>query len=255
MRTIILSLSVGLVAISPVADAAVTASGNQGNTPTVTQHNGNLANGFTVNEDVAFDSSAGHWIKQLVNSGGGISSGDRVDIVETFTNTGLDAWTGWHEQIISVTEISGPQPGFLFDENSLMVSVDAGGGFQLLSAGVDYNVVATDYMGPGMGVGNVGWQAVSIFFEPHALIQAGDALRIDKQIFEVFLDVDVWPTGEAAEIAQYPIVPEPSSWVLAALGLAGLAVRMSQRQRLAGFARFRRFDPRRDESMNPHRLE
>ncbi|MEX2114320.1 MAG: hypothetical protein WD845_14095 [Pirellulales bacterium] len=231
MRHIILGLSLGLVAITDVADAAITASGNQGNPTTVTQHDGNMGNGFAINEDVAFDTSGGPWVKQLVNAGGGISSGVRVDITETFTNTGLNAWTGWHEQIISVTDISGPQPGFLFDEDSLVVSLDAGGGFQPLSAGVDYSVVATDYTGPGMGVGNVGWQAVSIFFEPHSLVHAGDALRIDKQIFEVFLDVNIWPTGEAAEIAQYPTVPEPSAWVLAALGLAIVLPRARRRSK------------------------
>ncbi len=140
-RNIILGLAFGLMALTSAAQAAITASGNSGNPSTITPYNGSQG-GFTISEDVAFDPSAGPWVKQLVNTGGGISSGMRVNISETFTNAGPVAWTDWHEEIISTTDMGtgGPQPGFLFDENSLSVSVDNGGGFQLLTEGLDYTL-------------------------------------------------------------------------------------------------------------------
>ena len=48
------------------------------------------------------------------------------------------------------------------------------------------------------------------------MIQPGDTLKIEKQIFEVHLDGNLWEPGEFAEIAQYPTIPEPSSFLLAA---------------------------------------
>jgi hypothetical protein len=229
LRRLKFLLAVGCLCTTE-AIAGVTASGDGSNPSTTTQHVGD-ENGFEITEDVAYDPSAGLWIKQLINDPNGVPivSGTRVNITETLTNTGTSEWTDWHEEILTTTGGEESPLGFLFDKNSLNLMADYGSGFLALIEGVDYTVVEMDYLGPGWDDDNMGLEAIWIFFEPHAVIQAGDELKIEKQIFEVFLDGDVWDPGELVEIAQYPTVPEPSTFVLGTIGLLGLGCRRRKR--------------------------
>jgi hypothetical protein len=200
--------------------AQISASDNDSAPSTVTQYFGNESDGFSLGAWVEFDPNSGPWVKQLTNepSGSPIASGRRVTITETLQNFGTVSWTDWHEEILTETLIDfQPQPGFLFDKNFLNLTADYGNGFQGLVGGVDYTVTEMQYNGPGSGNTNMGLQAIWIFFEPHAVIQPGDTLKIEKQIFEVHLDSNLWQPGEFVEIAQYPTVPEPSSCLLAAV--------------------------------------
>jgi hypothetical protein len=81
--------------------------------------------------------------------------------------------------------------------------------------------------------GNVGhWEAISILFAPHRVIETGDVLLIEKDIFEVFGDANIWMPGEAAQIAEYPTgVPEPAA--LSTLAIATGAL-LGGRRRRAG---------------------
>lgn len=234
-RGLATSLFVGCVC-TVEAMAGITASGNFNNPSTTTQHVGDKPDGFEITDDVGFDPSKGPWIKQLVNDpqGIGISSGNRVNIIETFTNTGTQHWTDWHEEILTTTIFVGgggggggggePPPGFLFDKNFFNLMADRGAGFEGLVENVDYTKATMEFLGPGSGNDNMGLEAIWIFFEPHAAIQPGDTIKIEKQIFEVHLDGNIWQPGEFVEIAQYPTVPEPSCLLLAAT-LLGLPVR------------------------------
>ena len=76
-------------------------------------------------------------------------------------------------------------------------------------------VVATPAPGPGFDPN--GWESLVITFQPGFEIDSGDKLRIEKDIFEVFLDGNVWQPGEVAEIAQFPSIPEPGALALIAL--------------------------------------
>jgi|GEM_PF-4212926 len=225
-RGLVISLAVACLCATE-ALAGIGASEDVGNSSTTTEYNGGNG-GFEIIEDVTYDPGAGPWIKQLINnpSGGPIVSGFRVNIMETLTNTGTRSWTDWHEEILTDTLINGfPERGFLFDKNFLNLMADYGNGFQPLAEITDYTVMGMDYVGPGSSNENMGLEAIWIFFEPHAVIQTGDTLKIEKQIFEVHLDANVWQPGEFVEIAQYPTIPEPSSILLAAASLVFLACR------------------------------
>ena len=213
--------------------AGIGASGEGSNPSTTTPYNGNQ-NGFEIIADVTYDPSAGPWIKQLVNDlgGGQIQSGMRVNITETLTNTGSLSWTDWHEEILTLTGGGGgggTSLGFLFDKNFLNLMADYGNGFQPLVESVDYTVMEMDYLGPGSSGLNMGLEAIWIFFEPHAVIQTSDTLKIEKQIFEVHLDGNIWQQGEFVEIAQYPTIPEPSTMMLATMALGLFGWRRQQR--------------------------
>ena len=69
------------------------------------------------------------------------------------------------------------------------------------------------------------WQSVSLFFSPGSEIQPTDVLRIQKNIFETFLNGDFWNPFVVAEIAEHPTVPEPATLLTAAMGLVGLVFR------------------------------
>lgn len=181
-----------------------------------------FAGGFQITENVAFDPAAGPWLKRLINGGQSHNSGQNVPIIETFTNTGTLAWTDWHEEVRSRTQIPGgpgDEPGFLFREGSVSIAADFGGGFVPLADGVDYTLVPTLYSGVPEPGNNFNWEAVSVFFAPNRLIAPGNRLRIEKSIFEVFGDADPWRPQEEAILAQYPTVPEPSSALLAVVGV------------------------------------
>jgi hypothetical protein len=59
------------------------------------------------------------------------------------------------------------------------------------------------------------------------VIANGQRLRIEKQIFEVFGDGDVWRPGleNAAVLGQFPTVPEPGVTTVFATGITGLLIR------------------------------
>jgi len=193
----------------------------------------------TIVEDVALDFSAGPWLKDLVNAtGSGFLSGQNRTISETLTNAGTLTWTGWHERVVTRTTVGGGQPdnspGFLFRPNSLTLSANRGAGFVPLVENVDYTVAATSPP-PGSGGGSE-WETITITFTPQAVIEPGDILNIQKDIFEVFGDADIWMPGEAARIGEYPIgVPEPGG--LATIAVA--AVALVRRGRGRGTARAR----------------
>jgi hypothetical protein len=215
----VLILTGPLLTSTAAAQVIVAASGNNNEPPTFTTHSFQ-GGGFQIDEAVALDGAFGPWIKELSSASSSFFSGQTVMITETLLNAGNVPWTDWHERILTRTTIQSPDdaPGFLFRENSLSLMADYGGGFVALSEGADYQLIATPFVGPPIGINN-DWEAIDIFFEPHAVIQPGDSLKIEKTIFEVFLDANVWQPGEIAQILEYP-TPEPTSLALCALGAA-----------------------------------
>jgi hypothetical protein len=117
----------------------------------------------------------------------------------------------------------------LFRENSLTLSANYGAGVVPLTQGVDYTIVTTSGP-PGSGNGP-DWETITIAFAPNRVIEPGDILHIEKDIFEVFGDANIWMPGEAAQIGEYPIgVPEPGGVMMVAI--AGSAV-VRRRRRAA----------------------
>jgi len=189
--------------------------------------------GFVITESVEHNLNFGPWQKRLINTRGmGIPSGNDILIRETLTNLGNARWTDWHERVISRTSISqqDDSPGFLFTAGSLFVSADYGAGFVNLVQGVDYQRIVTPYSGPPEPGNNGNWEAIDIVFAPNRVIETGDVLRIEKRIFEVFGDANVWMPGmeNAAIIGQFPTVPEPGAMMCVASG-AMLLVRRRAR--------------------------
>ncbi len=209
----VLAFFAGLMATRS-AVAFVAASGNQSGPTTVTGYSGDINTGFTVAADVSYDPAAGPWDKQFQNTGNPIFSGQNVAINETLTNAGLQAWTDWHEQILSTT--TGGGPDFLFTAGSLSVFRNG----VPLTQGTDYTLVTDQVFNASATVAD--WSAISLFFNTASEIQVGDKLQITKQIYEVFGDGDVWDQGEIALVGQYPSVPEPGSFILAAMAFVGL---------------------------------
>ena len=189
----------------------------------------------TIVEDVALDFSSGQWLKDLVNAtASGFSSGQNRLISEVLTNVGQFAWTGWNEHVVSRTDTGGPpqgSPGFLFDAGSLVLSANYGSGTVPLTQGVDYTITTVDAQ-PSLGSGpGPDWEAITITFAPNRVIEPGDILNIQKDIFEVFGDANIWQQGEAARIGEYPIgVPEPAGVAMMAIAtVAGVARRRARR--------------------------
>ncbi|MBC8106073.1 MAG: hypothetical protein H7Z14_05750 [Anaerolineae bacterium] len=183
--------------------------------------------GFQINESVEHDLNFGPWRKRLINTrGSGIPSGNDILIRETLTNIGGTPWTDWHERVISRTTIAQPDdsPGFLFQAGSLVVSANYGAGFVNLVQGVDYQRVITPYSGPPDPGNNGNGEAINIFLAPNRVIENGDVLRIEKRIFEVFGDANVWMPGQenAAVIGQFPTVPEPGAVMMCVIAIAFL---------------------------------
>jgi hypothetical protein len=119
-------------------------------------------------------------------------------------------------------------PGFLFRENSLVLSANYGAGMVPLTQGVDYTIATTSGP-PGSGNGP-DWETITITFAPNRVIETGDVLNIRKDIFEVFGDGNIWQSGEAARIGEFPIgVPEPGTFVLVGAVAAGAMVRRRTR--------------------------
>lgn len=214
--------------VLPDAHAVAILASGKPNAPSSTTDVNFSSGQFSVTSDVAFDNSAGQWLKRLFlpSDGGGASSGDRHDIVETITNAGIQAWTDWHERVVSTTMINDPNgndPGFLFDNSSLFVYRNN----ILLSSGSDYLLVPQPFLfGPPGNSGH--WSAFDIFFQPGSEIQPGDTLRIEKRIFEVFGDANIWMPSEPAVIAQYPTIPEPATLLLAAISACVCGVRRTR---------------------------
>jgi hypothetical protein len=219
------------------AATAIPASPNEG-APQQTTHVVGDAGGFFIAADVSYDPAFGPWVKELDNVGAPILSGEDVPLFEMVTNTGDVTWTGWHEGVVSTTFIGIVIPGFLFRAGSLVLSRDG----DPLVEGVDYTVTPTVHTASGDPGGNFGnWEAVSISFTPSGEIAPGQTLTIEKSIFEVFLDANIWTSGEAAVIEQYPTVSAtrvPAVGVagnlLLALGMAGFGGRALKRRRELG---------------------
>jgi hypothetical protein len=177
----------------------------------------------TILQDIALDPSAGPWHKNLVNntspggSMGQIFSGSNVAVTETMANLGAVPWNQWTEKVLSRTTINTPNdsPGFLIRRTSPSLQADYGSGFVPLTQGTHYAVVGTPDSGPGADTD--GWEAISFVLLPGSEINPGNKLRISEQVYEVFLDGNIWAQGEAAEIAQFPGVPEPSCAALLTL--------------------------------------
>jgi hypothetical protein len=211
-----------LCLIAPPAHAATIGASSDTSKPSaLTSYNGGMM--FNITENVAVDANAGPWHKDLVANNGSLSGQSRT-IVETLTNLGGIAWSDWHEQVLSRTDINMPNdaPGFLFRNDSLSVSADYGSGPVALSEGTDYTVVAPPYAGPAAGLNGPHWETIDIILSPARFIDVGDKLIIQKNIFEVFGDANTWMIGEAAQIGEYPTttgVPEPAAGLSLAAGL------------------------------------
>ena len=151
-----------------------------------------------------------------------------MPIREEFRNTGTQPWTDWHEEVVGPFSNFGfgPATDFAFERES----VDVFRNGTLLVENVDYTLAFTEHpvfqpVEPG-GVGpGRHWQGFSLFFSPARVIGPSDVLRIEKNIFETYLNGTPWNMFLIAEIAEYPTVPEPAAVVMATLGLVALAFR------------------------------
>jgi hypothetical protein len=211
---------------------AVSASGD------LLQPSQSTSNSITapILESVAYDTSAGPWLNNMVNDmGHGIASGNNVAIIEELTNSGGATWTAWSESVASRTAIDNPDdaPGFLISPGTVSVEADLGSGFLTLVSGTDYVLTTTDYSGEPFSGNNGNWEAIRIDLMPSAQIAPGDKLRINKEVFEVFGDGNVWQPDEAAQIAEFPVVPEPGALAILALAAALPLLRVRRHQRRA----------------------
>ena len=231
----LLAIALLLAAGATAARAAVIFASPDTSQPfSTTNHSiiGTAPNGgnVTLTQDIAHDPTAGPWHKNLINNTTGpnmgqIFSGSNVAVTETMTNLGLVPWNQWTETVVTRTTIGSPNdsPGFQFQQGSVFVSADYGAGFVPLTNGVHYTLTGTP--APGVGFDPNGWETVQITLLPGSQINPGNALQISQNLFEVFGDGNVWVSGEAAELAQFPAVPEPTSMMMLALPLALLARR------------------------------
>jgi hypothetical protein len=220
---------------APPALAVILTSGDTSQPSTTTNYaitgsmGGPTFPNVSIVEDIGFSPGAGPWHKNLVNnttSGpGGLASGTNVAITETLSNLGGVPWTSWNEKVLTRTTIGSPNdaPGFQFRQGSVAVQADYGAGFVPLTQGVDYTVIGTPAPGPGNDPN--GWESLVIQFFPGAQINPSNKLQIKKDIFESFGDGNTWVFGEAAEIGQFPGVPEPASLTLCAIGAVGMIAR------------------------------
>ena len=78
-----------------------------------------------------------------------------------------------------------------------------------LVQGVDYTLTPIPNTGPPVGGDNAHWQGFNVTFTPARRIATNNKLRIQKDIFEMFGDANIWTQGESAQLAEFPI-PEPS---------------------------------------------
>jgi len=219
-----------LVFVYPARAATISASGDTSMPSTTTNYSltGTPSSAsVSIIENVIDDAASGPWHKMVANgTNGAISSGQDVSLLETFTNAGLTPWTGWHEEVVTRTTINHPNDStdYLFHQGTLSVQADYGAGLVGLTQGVDYTLTTVPYSGPSDPGGNDnGWEALTINLSPTKQILTGDKLVVNKSMFEVFLNGDIWHVDQNAELAQYPtVVPEPGS--LGLLALAGLGV-------------------------------
>jgi len=219
---LVASILIVVAGAAPLARAVVGASGGGGpNTQTSYVITGGQNNGsVSISESVALNPPNGPWQKFITNNAIGRNSGEDVAITETLANIGPIPWTAWHEEVLTTTDFGGGNinKGFLFRNGSVVVSANYGSGFVPLTQGVDYTLTPTLFTGPpgSGGQTNAGnWAAFDIALSPARTISAGNTLRINTSIFEVFLDGDPWMQNEAAVVAQYP-VPEPAAAVMCA---------------------------------------
>lgn len=220
MKRIVCCAAVLLLSCGMNQASAIGLVASGGNGPSISTDHPGDSNGFTITGDVIYDPSAGPWHKNLMNTGSGIASGVLVPITEEFTNTGTDAWTDWHEEIIGPFDPNdfgfGPATVFAFESDSVNVYRNG----SLLTDGLDYTLQATlhpvvqpnpgfpDHAQPGQH-----WQSISIFFTGSNSIQPTDTLTIEKNIFETYLNGHIWTPSIVPVIAQYPTVPEPTTVV------------------------------------------
>jgi hypothetical protein len=165
-------------------------------------------------QEVVFDPSAGPWHKILAGGGGGdFAASDTgsgalmVFSVIEFLTIGGTPWTDWHEAIL--------QPGWRWLDDR------AGSGEPsfTFSSGAPIPGLAISFTDPTEILGG----KIDFTFDP---LPAGTHLKITKRL--IFEGLDPLLPGETflgkLDLFQYPTVPEPSSFVLAALGLIGLIV-------------------------------
>jgi hypothetical protein len=213
--------SVAFLAVGASARAVVVAGNDPTGPSMATTYSGNSSGGFTVVDNVSYNPAAGTWNKGLRLTDG-TASGNEVPINETVTNAGPLAWTGWHEQVFTTTNVNNDPnyPDFLFRNGSLTVSRNG----VPLTQGANYTLVTDSFFNRSSSEAD--WRSVSILLNPASDIQVGDTLGISERIYEVFGDADTWMPNEIALVGQNPTavpVPEPSALALAALGALALS--------------------------------
>jgi hypothetical protein len=235
------ALLVSVFAVQNAIAATILSSGDATQNFTSTNHpvTGPVGGASAIiTADVGQSSAFGPWQQFLLNNATGpaevpphsISSGVNVGVNETITNLGGVTWNHWTEKVLSRTTIStfNDSPGFQFRTASILVEADYGSGFTVLTNGVHYTRVDTP--ATGIAFEPTAVEAFTLNFQPGFEIQNGDKLRINKNIFEVFNDGDIWLQGQAAQLGVFPgPVPEPSAAVACAFALTAFAARRHPR--------------------------
>lgn len=221
MRYLVGLLTAAAILAAASSVRAVVVAGNSPTGPSMgTTYQGNSGGGFSVVDNVSYNPAAGQWNKGLRLTDG-TASGTEVPINETITNAGPLAWSGWHEQVLTTTNVNGDPnyPDFLFRNGSLTVSRNG----VPLTQGANYTLVTDSFFNRSSSEAD--WRSVSILLNSASDIQVGDTLGITERIYEVFFDGDTWMPNEIASVGQNPTpaVPEPSALALAAFGALALS--------------------------------
>ena len=149
---------------------------------------------------IDLDPTGPPWSKGFFDDSGFTSGGGTLDITEYILNVGTEAWGDWHEHIEG-DPASASAPSYWASVTSMTVD------------GVPITFSA-------MGIGTK-----DLWLDDFSLpVLPGQVLTINKQIdvFSNTAGIDMVPLVRLHEFPTPYIIPEPSSFVLLALGCTGI---------------------------------